>query len=175
MSTNLLKLGIISDTHGCVPETTKAIRLFRKHGVQTVIHCGDIGNDAVVKAFRSLETHFVLGNLDADEEMLQAAITGTGNHFHGWCGYIEKAGIRIAFMHGHQEERFNQEVASGRWDLLCYGHTHVAELQKKGTTWLLNPGAFIRVEKPTVAVVTLPELSIELFTLKASGENSESP
>ena len=161
----MLKLGIISDTHGCVSETAVAVKLFRDRGVQTVIHCGDIGDTAVVKTFQRLETHFVLGNMDKDEESLRTAIEETGNHFHGQFGSIEKSGKRIAFLHGDNVERFERELESGNWDLLCYGHTHMAECQMRNSTLRLNPGAFVRVPRPTVAIVTLPDLTVEMFDL----------
>ena len=159
------KLGIISDTHGLLNETLLAVRLFREQDVQAVIHCGDIGGSGIVGAFQEIETHFVLGNMDFDSETLQIAAEETGNHFHGWFGSIERAGKRIAFLHGHQSEKMDQEIASGNWDLICYGHTHVPALQMSGTTTILNPGAFKKVHTPTVAIVTLPDLTVERFSI----------
>ena len=157
------KLGIISDTHGLLNETVLAVQLFRKHDVQAAIHCGDIGNSTIVRAFQGLETHFVLGNTDGESEAFRLAAEETGNHFHGWFGSLEQSGKCIAFLHGHQSDRFDKELESGNWDLLCYGHTHVAALQMHGSTMLLNPGAFKRVFRPTVAIVTLPDLTVERF------------
>ena len=155
------KLGVISDTHGLVNETVLAVRLFREHDVQTVIHCGDIGSSAVIRAFQGIETHFVFGNTDGESEPLRLAAEETGNKLYGWFGSIERSGKKIAFLHGHQSSRFEQELASGYWDLFCFGHTHVASLQMHGSTMLLNPGAFKRVFRPAIAVVTLPELTVE--------------
>jgi len=159
------KLGIISDTHGLLNETLLAVRLFREQGVQTVIHCGDIGGSGIISVFQEIETHFVLGNMDFDGETLQTAADDTGNHLHGWFGSIERVGKRIAFLHGHHSEKMDQEVESGNWDLICYGHTHVPALQMSGTTMLLNPGAFKKVYRPTVAIVTLPDLTVERFSI----------
>ena len=158
------KLGVISDTHGCLNETILAVQLFQEQNVQAVIHCGDIGTSAVVKAFQGLKTHFVLGNVD-NEESLRLAVEETGNDFHGWFGSLELSGKRIAFLHGHQSEKWEQALESGCWDLLCYGHTHVAALQTHGSTMLLNPGAFKRVFRPTIAVVALPDLTVERFDI----------
>jgi len=159
------KLGVISDTHGCLNETILAVQCFREHDVQTVIHCGDIGGIAVVRAFQGLATHFVFGNVDDEAEELWFAAAETGNRFHGSFGSIELAGKCIAFLHGHDFAKFEQESASGHWDLLCFGHTHVASLQMHGSTMLLNPGAFKRVFRPTIAVVTLPDLNVERFDI----------
>ena len=159
---SISKLGVISDTHGLLNETVRAVRLFREHGVQTIIHCGDIGSSAVVKAFQGIETHFVLGNMDGESENLQLVAEETGNQLHGWFGSIELSGKRIAFSHGHLPQ-FEEELENGNWDLLCFGHTHVATLQMHGATLLLNPGAFQRVLQPTIAIVTLPDMTVERF------------
>ena len=107
------KLGIISDTHGLLNETLLAVQLFRDHDVQTVIHCGDIGSSAVVKAFQGIETHFVFGNMDDENETLRLVAEETGNRLHGWFGSIERSGKRIAFLHGHLTSVFEQELKSG--------------------------------------------------------------
>jgi putative phosphoesterase len=158
-------LGIISDTHGRLNETVLAVKLFRERGVQAVLHCGDIGSCAVARAFQGIETHFVLGNVDGTGESLRQAIEETGNRFHGLFGSLEQSDKRIAFLHGHQSQRFDQETESGNWDLMCYGHTHIAALQMHGSTMLLNPGAFERVFRPTIAIVTLSDLTVERFDL----------
>ncbi|GHT46984.1 phosphodiesterase [Planctomycetales bacterium] len=158
-----MKLGIISDTHGLIAETRLAVQLFREQSVDTIIHCGDIGSESVVKAFKGIETHFVFGNCDGESDLLRCAARSTGNKLHDWFGTIEKDGKNIAFLHGHQTARFEEEIAGGHWDLICYGHTHSASLQQYGNTLILNPGAFKRVFRPTVAIVTLPELTVEQF------------
>jgi putative phosphoesterase len=159
------KLGVISDTHRLLDETILAVHLFQEHEVQTVIHCGDIGGSAIVRAFQGLDTHFVFGNSDGEDDNLRLAAQATGNHFHDWFGSIEQSGKRIAFLHGHQSSKFEHELENGHWDLLCFGHTHIASLQMYGSTMVLNPGAFKRVFRPTIAIVTLPELTVELFTI----------
>jgi len=159
----MTKLGVMSDTHGLLNETVLAVQLFREQNVETVIHCGDIGGGAVVRAFQGLDTHFVLGNMDGDSDSLRLAAEETGNVLHGWFGSMERSGKRIAFLHGHRSVSFEQELESGNWDLLCFGHTHVASLQMHGSTMLLNPGAFTRVFRPTIAIVTLADLTVERF------------
>ena len=156
------KLGVISDTHGLLNETVLAVQRFRDNDVQTVIHCGDIGSSAIVRAFQGIETHFVFGNMDGENKTFRLAAEETGNRLHGWFGSIELSGKRIAFLHGHQLQ-FEQELESDNWDLLCFGHTHVASLQMHGSTLVLNPGAFTRAFRPTIAIVTLPDLTVERF------------
>jgi putative phosphoesterase len=159
------KIGIISDTHGKLTETQWAVQIFKEQDVAVIIHCGDIGDSAVVHAFREIETHFVHGNCDYETTMLRNAAEDDGNHFHGEFGSLEIEGKRISFLHGHQTLRFNKEIESQHWNLICYGHTHRTAFECCGETFLLNPGAFERVAAPTVAVLTLPEMNIERFSI----------
>jgi putative phosphoesterase len=159
----MFKIGVISDTHSCLAETQSALQVFNEQKVNVVIHCGDIGSEAVVKAFKGIETHFVFGNCDGENVSYTEVARATGNKMHGWFGSLEYEGKKIAFLHGHQTTRFEEEIESGRWDLICYGHTHSASLQMYGETLVLNPGAFKRVHRPSIAVVSLPEMNVERF------------
>jgi putative phosphoesterase len=155
------QLGVLSDTHGRLTETLAAVRIFQEHGVEKIIHCGDVGGITIIQAFQGIETHFVFGNNDSDLDSLRVAATEYGHTIHNWFGSLEWEGKKICFMHGHRLNQFTTELYSGHWDLMCYGHTHVPLLQMHGNTLLLNPGAFQRVKKPQIAVVTLPELTVE--------------
>jgi predicted phosphodiesterase len=44
--------------------------------------------------------------------------------------------------------------------LVCFGHTHVAEQQRRGATLVLNPGAVYRARRHSIAIVKLPELDV---------------
>lgn len=159
------KIGIISDTHGKLTQTQWAVEIFRQQEVSLIIHCGDIGDSAVVHAFRGIETHFVFGNTDGNNLMLCNAAEEDGNHFHGWFGSLICENVRIFFLHGHQTERFEQEIDSGDWDFVCFGHTHQAAYQMYGNTRILNPGALHRTAMPSVAVVALPDMTVESFNV----------
>jgi putative phosphoesterase len=156
----MFKLGVLSDTHGRLPETRSAVRIFQEQGVARIIHCGDIGGTAIIQAFQGIETHFVFGNNDYERDLLRRAAAESGHISHEWFGSMEWEGKNICFLHGHRQNQFTAELYSGLWDLMCYGHTHVPLLQMHGNTLLLNPGAFQRVAVPQIAVVTLPELTV---------------
>lgn len=153
-------LGIISDTHGDVRRTFDAILAFKEWNVSRIIHCGDIGTTEVVRLFREIPTDFVLGNCDGSGEVLREAILQTGQTCHGVFGSMTLADKKIAFLHGHQQQRFDREIESGHWDLICYGHTHHAEFSLVGKTYCVNPGALYRVATPSVAVIRLPEMEL---------------
>ena len=69
-----MRIGVVSDTHGHVPFTRDAVRMLEQLEVELVIHCGDVGSVEIVSLFSAWPTHFVLGNVDADDSQWDAVI-----------------------------------------------------------------------------------------------------
>ena len=164
-----MNIGIISDTHGNILLTHQAMLIFREFNVERIIHCGDIGSVTILSQFAGTPTDFVLGNCDRSEEDFKVAVNQVAADLraasrvtcHGMFGHIMLAEQKIAFMHGHDLPRLDREVSSGRWDMLCYGHTHKPVLWGGcDQTVVLNPGALHHVATPSVAVVKLPEREV---------------
>lgn len=152
-------LGVISDTHGHLELTERAVQFMSDRGVEQVIHCGDVGGAAIVQLFHSFSTHFVAGNCDS-AMTLQLAVEGAGHQFHGRLGELELKGRKIAFLHGDSHLAMMRLLTEGNCDLIAHGHTHQAQCQVDGETLILNPGALTRCQKPSFAVVQLPELKV---------------
>ncbi len=155
-------LGIVSDTHGHVEHTRPGIRMLESLGVEAVIHCGDIGSAEIVSMFNPWPTHFVLGNVDFDAEALRRAIQAAGQTYHDRFGSLDLAGRQIAFLHSDDGRRFEETIDGQQYDLVCYGHTHVARQEQRGRTLVLNPGALHRATPHSLAVVRLPELQVTI-------------
>jgi uncharacterized protein len=158
-------LGIVSDTHGHVSFTRSAIRMLQSCQVELVIHCGDIGSTEIIGLFQPWPTHFVFGNVDIPTQPLQRAIEAAGQTCHGRQGNLEIDGRSIAFLHGDDSTALTSAIASQRHDLVCYGHTHVAEQHLQGRTRVVNPGALYRADPHSLAIVRLPELEVTHVTL----------
>jgi len=156
-------LAVVSDSHGRVRNTQDAIRRLEDFELEAVIHCGDIGSAAIPELFSRWPTHFVLGNVDRDEELLSRAIRDAGLQFHGRIGTLELAGRRIAFLHGDDPRLLRSTLECGTYDLVCQGHTHRAEQRWRGRTLWLNPGAIHRASPHSVAVVDLPNLAVTIL------------
>ena len=160
-----MRIAIISDTHGQMPATQTAIRMLESLEVERVLHCGDIGSVEVARLFSSWPTDFVLGNCDWDQAELADAIETTGNRRHGRYGDLEIEGRRIALLHSDDHRKFKATIEQGAWDLVCYGHTHRAAIDRRGSTQVLNPGAIHRAYPPSFATVELPSLDATIVAL----------
>lgn len=160
-----MRIGVISDTHGHAELTRSAIRMLESLEVEAVLHCGDIGSADVIRMFAPWPTHFVFGNCDYSQTELKTAIEAGGQICHGLFGEIELAGVKIALLHSHERDRFSSAIESGDYGVVCYGHTHVAAIDRQGPTTVLNPGAIYRANPHSIAVVELPAIEATIVEL----------
>ncbi|MDO4570374.1 MAG: YfcE family phosphodiesterase [Planctomycetia bacterium] len=159
----MMKLGILSDTHGNVDNVAKAMDIFKEHGVQEIIHCGDVGL-GVIPLLAELPCHFVSGNCDG--RSLESEIARHEQTFHGLLGQLERDGTRIGFLHGDDYFVFEELIEFPRFDLICYGHTHVFEWRIAKGVKLLNPGALARTPSPSVAILDVPDLKVKMCPIR---------
>ncbi len=148
-----MKIGILSDTHDNTSAVESALRQFRLHGVELVIHCGDIQSAETVELFADLPTHFVLGNCDWSPESIAAAIERIGAKLYQPFGELEIAGKTIGWIHSHDLKLFLNLEFSDKFDYLFYGHTHKAEQHRRGKTLVVNPGALYRARQKTCLIL----------------------
>jgi putative phosphoesterase len=158
-------LGVVSDTHGHVANTRRAVQMLESLDVATVLHCGDIGSSDIVTMFGQWPTHFVFGNVDYDRAALRQAIEQAGQSCHGVFGELEFEEQPIAFLHGDDHRRLAETIAGGRFRLVCHGHTHVSRREQLGSTLVLNPGAVYRARPHSIAVVEFPALVATIVPL----------
>jgi len=158
-------LGVVSDTHGHVANTRAAVRMLESLQVEVVVHCGDIGSPEIPPLFAAWPTHFVLGNVDYDPERMKQAIVASKLTFHNRFADLTLAQRRIAVLHSDDARRFRETISSGLYDLVCYGHTHIAEQHREGRTLVLNPGALYRANPHSLAVVDLKTLEATTVTV----------
>ena len=158
-------IGVVSDTHGHVEHARAAVRMLESLEVERVLHCGDIGSVGVVELFSQWPTDFVFGNCDDRRGELTAAIEAAGQTCHGEFGQLEILGRQIALLHSDDRRTFQDALHSGEWDVVCYGHTHVAAIEHYGETLALNPGALYRANPHSLAVLELPSLEATIVPL----------
>ena len=148
-------IGICSDTHGHGSTMRRALELFDRLGVERIIHCGDVGGQAVFDELVGRPVRFVWGNMDRPGAALRT--------------YLETVGIpapeavplrldwsdkRMAVFHGH-ERGFARAPATLAVDYILHGHTHLARDERIGSVRVINPGALCRAGAKTVATLNL--------------------
>jgi putative phosphoesterase len=159
-------LGVVSDTHGDIARTRAAVQMLDSLGVEAVLHCGDIGTPEIVAMFAPWPTHFVFGNCDYDRKTLTRAIERAGQTCHGNFGDLQLEGVRIALLHGHDDDLLQASITGDCFDLVCHGHTHVVRQELCGKSLVLNPGAVHRANPHTIATVQLPERIVNVVRIE---------
>lgn len=149
-----MKIAIVSDTHDRAARVGEAVAEIKARRVRAVVHCGDVTGPEVVALFAGLELHLVLGNCDDDPVGLRHAAEAIGATLHEGFGYLELAGKKLAFTHGH-DAHLRDLRGSRAFDYVFHGHTHVAVDFADGPTRVINPGALHRVAAATFVVLDL--------------------
>ena len=149
-----MRIAIVSDTHSRHATVETVLKMIDERGVELIIHCGDIEDADTVWLFPP-NTHFVFGNCDSERASLRQAIHGIGGTLHEPFGKLELDGSRIAFIHSDDKKLFEKLETSGQYDYLFYGHTHVAQEHRTGSTRVINPGALHRARPKTFVILDL--------------------
>ena len=148
----MLKVGIISDTHGYLDPAVK--RLFQ--GVGRILHGGDIGMSQVISALEEIApVTAVTGNTDAGMDFRETEL-------------IRLAGKKFLLHHivdvTAPAEALQRRIQAEKPDVVVFGHTHRRFCESVGTTLYFNPGY---AGKPrfnllrSVAILTCGESRIE--------------
>lgn len=136
-----MRIAIISDTHDNIWVLDRVIEELGE--MDAVIHCGDLCSPFVVAKLGAglpgTPIHIVWGNNDGDLKALAAKASEHPHvHLHGHFANLILGGRRIGV--NHYPETGRALADRGEFDLVCYGHDHVAFNEKIGKTLLVNPG-----------------------------------
>jgi putative phosphoesterase len=147
----LLRIGVVSDTHGLLrPQALEALQ-----DSDHIVHGGDIGKDgAILEQLRAIApVTAVRGNNDVGE--WTAAIRETET--------IEIGGIRIHVL--HDLKALAIDLLAQAIDVVVAGHSHKPLVDRRGAVLYVNPGS------AGPRRFSLP-VSVALLQVSANGEVS---
>ena len=160
-------IGLVSDTHGLVRDG-----LFEAlAGVSHILHAGDVGGRTVLDALSAIApVQAVYGNVDPIDGLLpQRLETAAG-------------GLSIHVSHGHELGRPTPArlLAAYAADVVVFGHTHQALVERQDGRLVVNPGAAgpRRFDlRPSVARLTIAggRADVELVWLDVSPRTYSRP
>jgi uncharacterized protein len=119
-------VGVISDTHGLLrPQALEALR-----GCDLILHAGDIGGRAIVKALGAIAPVVaVRGNIDRGE---------WAQTLPEW-EVVEVSGVCIYMLHDVKDLNINPEAAG--FQAVISGHSHKPTLKEHEGVLYINPGS----------------------------------
>jgi uncharacterized protein len=121
-------IGLVSDTHGLLRNSVFAALA----GVSQILHAGDVGGRDVLHALESIAPVLaVYGNVDPLDGLLPQEIA------------LDAGGLSIHVSHGHELGSPTPAKLLSRYsaDVLIFGHTHRALVEREGKRLVVNPGA----------------------------------
>ena len=163
-------VGIIADTHDNLKMVDKAVGKLNERNVELVLHGGDYVAPFVIPRFKKLKGRLigVFGNNDGDHELLKKRFKESDSlEMRENFAEIIVNGLKIALLHGNEEELLNALVNSECFDIVVHGHTHRAEVCRKGRTLVVNPGEVCGYlsGKSTIALLDTSTLKVEIIPL----------
>lgn len=163
-------IGLISDTHDRLPIIEKAVKRLNEANVELVLHAGDYVAPFVIPKFKDLKAKLigVFGNNDGDHELLKKRFSENKNlEIRGRFAMILVDGLKIALLHGDEEELVKALIESGGFDVVVHGHAHTAGAYRKGKTLVVNPGEVCGYlsGKSTIAVLDTIKQEAEIVEL----------
>ena len=122
----MTRAGLISDTHGLLrPQALDALR-----GSDLIIHCGDVGDSAVLEGLRAIApVRAVRGNNDKG----------------AWAAELPKydvveVGTQVIYV-VHDLSELDLDPAAAGFSAVLSGHSHKPLVESRGGVLFVNPGS----------------------------------
>lgn len=136
-------IACLSDIHDRVENLDRALTAISEHRPEALICCGDLSQPSVLQRMAGGfpgEIHTVLGNTDSEKDIKR--VIGAERllkvYYHQLVGRLTFAKRHIAFTHKPKDaEKLLEEH---RFDVVFYGHTHEASVERRDHTLFVNPG-----------------------------------
>ena len=163
-------VGIIADTHDRLPLLEKAVERLNEGRVELVLHVGDYISAFAVQRLKPLKAHLIgiFGNNDGDKKLLKKRFAELDAEVRGRFAEVVIGGLKIAMLHGEEEELLRSLINTGSYNVVVHGHTHEAKTYRKGKTLVINPGEVCGylTEKSTIALLNTETLDVKVIQLK---------
>lgn len=156
-------IALLSDTHGNLGATERALRLLEPFSPERYLHLGDIGGAGIVLAFEGVRVDFLWGNNDYDRSEITTAARRIGARVHETME-IDLPGGRCFASHGHTPAAA-RAMASSTYDVVLFGHSHTATNEVRDGVRLVNPGALYRAATYTCALLNPHTLDVRFVTV----------
>lgn len=130
-----MKIGLISDTHDRLPAINAALAEFRRRGIHTLIHPGDLVAPFAARRMAAYEgtVHVVYGNNDGERAGLKAVLP----QIQDGPLRLSIAGRRI-LVHHFIDWCDESDIAAA--EIVITGHTHELRVDRREGRLFINPG-----------------------------------
>ncbi|MEM1766504.1 MAG: metallophosphoesterase family protein, partial [Candidatus Bathyarchaeia archaeon] len=91
-----------------------------------------------------------------------------GMDIRGNFAEIQVDDTKIVLLHGHEDELLKALINSQSFSVVVHGHTHKAEIYRKGKTLIINPGEVCGylTGNSTVAILDTDRLEAKIIEIR---------
>ena len=150
-------IGIISDTHGHLPQS--ASHIFKN--VDLIVHAGDIGDPEIIDALQKIApTRAVRGNMDMGRWARQLPRNET----------INVGSKTLVVIHDVYHLDINTKDQSCH--VVIFGHTHKPQVEKRDGTLYVNPGSAVHPRygyPPSAALLEINDDTVNARLVELDG------
>ncbi len=160
-----MKICVFADIHGSIDGMNAVVKITELERPNKVVICGDLfgPRDAqkIADCVSQIDavTYIVRGNNDRDCEV---ALLPCGMDD---CAVMYHFGRTLFFTHGHVYNKYRVPPVLRENDVLVYGHTHCALLQRFNGLYIANVGSVSRPRDGEPSYLTLDDNGIILKRL----------
>jgi putative phosphoesterase len=163
-------VGLMADTHDCLPLIRAAVREMNRQEVGLVLHAGDFVSPFVVRELHQLQAPLigVFGNNDGDHPLLKKRVSEKeGCELRGSFAFTTVQDRTVVVLHGDEPDLMKALLSGSAFDLIVHGHSHQKGIMKKGKTRAVNPGEVCGylTGTPTIALYETDTAGIEFIEL----------
>ncbi len=161
-------VALLSDIHDHTTHLLLALQAAREQQCTHLLFMGDMAELTTFRTMREEWPHameLVFGNNEYNRgAFLRTAQQWKHTTLHGDSADIVLDGRRI-FM-THLPWAASQAASTGRYDAVFFGHTHMPEILRAGTTLVVNPGeVYGRQGAPSIGVYDTATNSARIIPL----------
>ncbi len=163
LTARLMRIGLIADTHDRLPVLQAALDHFRRLGIDTVLHAGDLVAPFAARLLAAFggNMHVVYGNNDGERQGLKAVLP----RIQDGPLFLNIAGRRILL---HHYIDWCQPADVARADVIVTGHSHELRVDQRDGKLFINPGECCGWLSGRCTVATLDPRSATVETVEVS-------
>ncbi len=159
-----MKYMIISDIHGGINELNKVLDIYYNEHFDKLIILGDIFNYGI-----DLNRKDIINKLNLLKESIIYVRGNCDNNINDLlfeAPFMKEINInnnKVLLTHGHLYS--NEYLLGSNYDIIIYGHTHVAEIRVEKDKLFINPGSISKPRKGEKSFAIIDEKNITIRNL----------
>jgi len=134
-------IAIISDIHDNLLNLEKCLSWCRNNKIKKIICCGDVCDSDTLKFLSQNFTNDIFLVEGNGETFIEDDLKDLKNiKYKSLAGSEKISGLYLGFCHQNKDLDKIKKLDSQDFDFIFFGHTHKPWIEKRGKTFLTNPG-----------------------------------